>query len=96
MLGIDLRGRRALVTGGSRGVGRATALLLARAGADVMITYQSRDADARAVVEELETLGVRALAHAGDIADAAVVDAIFARIMDAWGGLDIYVGNAGV
>ncbi|MEP6990371.1 MAG: SDR family NAD(P)-dependent oxidoreductase, partial [bacterium] len=65
---IDLRGRRALVTGGSRGIGAATARLLARAGADVMIGYRSRVEDAERVVEELRASGVRAASCAADIA----------------------------
>lgn len=93
---IDLTGRRALVTGGSRGIGRATALLLADCGADVVIGYRSRAAEAEEVVRELEQRGVRAGAVAGDLGrreDAErVVDEAAARL----GGLDIHVGNAGV
>jgi 3-oxoacyl-[acyl-carrier protein] reductase len=93
---IDLSGRRALVTGGSRGIGRATALLLADCGADVVIAYRSRAAEAEDVVRELERRGVRAGAVSGDLArrDEAerVVDGAATRL----GGLDIYVGNAGV
>ncbi len=96
MVGIDLSGRQALVTGGSRGVGHAIALLLAQAGADVAITYERRGEAARAVVEELQALGVRAFAEGGDLADGAVVDAIFARLAEEWGGLDFFIGNAGV
>ncbi len=96
MLDIDLSGKVALVTGGSRGVGRATALLLARAGADVAITYRQRKEDADAVVADVEALGVRALAAAGDLADAGVVDGIVARVVEELGGLDILVGNAGI
>ncbi|MGH7445259.1 MAG: SDR family NAD(P)-dependent oxidoreductase [Longimicrobiales bacterium] len=96
MFGIDLSGKRALVTGGSRGVGRATALLLARAGADVAITYHTRSAEAEAVVTELGEMGVRAFAHGGDHADRAVVDALFERVAARLGGLDIFVGNAGI
>ncbi|HEX6938369.1 MAG TPA: SDR family NAD(P)-dependent oxidoreductase [Longimicrobiales bacterium] len=96
MLGLDLRGKRAVVTGGGRGVGRATALLLARAGADVGISYHRRRAEAEAVVADLERLGVRAWAEGGDLADAAVADRLFARAVDEFGGLDIFVGNAGI
>lgn len=96
MLSIDLSGKRALVTGGSRGVGRATALLLARAGADIAITYHTRKTDAERVVGELQALGVRALALGGDHADAAVVDRHFEQAQQELGGLDIFVGNAGV
>jgi NAD(P)-dependent dehydrogenase (short-subunit alcohol dehydrogenase family) len=61
---IDLAGRTAVVTGGSRGIGRATAVLLARAGADVAVTYHSRRAEAEAVVAEITALGRRGFAGA--------------------------------
>lgn len=96
VLRVDLSGRRALVTGGSRGVGRATARLLALAGADVVITFQRRVAEAEAVVTELRALGVRASAHGGDLADPDFVDALFEHVRAELGGLDIYVGNAGI
>lgn len=96
MLQLDLKGKRAVVTGGSRGVGRATALLLARAGADVGISYRSRREEAEAVVADLERLGVRAFAVGGDLADATVAERLFERAAEAFGGLDIFVGNAGI
>lgn len=93
---IDLTGRRALVTGGSRGVGAATARMLARAGADVGISYRSREAEAEAMVAELQGLGVRAWAHAGDLADPEVAAELFRRAESELGGLDILVASAGV
>jgi 3-oxoacyl-[acyl-carrier protein] reductase len=96
MLSIDLRGKRALVTGGSRGVGEATAMLLARAGADVAITYHTRADAANAVVERLRALRVRAWSAAGDLADQSVVNSLFGAIEENFGGLDIFVGNAGI
>jgi 3-oxoacyl-[acyl-carrier protein] reductase len=93
---IDLRGRRAVVTGGSRGIGAATARLLAAAGADVGIGYRSRRTDADAVVDELRARGVRAFAEAADLADPAGARALFERAERELGGLDIFVGNAGV
>lgn len=96
MLGIDLLGKRALVTGGSRGVGRATALMLARAGAQVGIAYHRRHDEAERVVAEIEREGVQAWAQGGDLADAADVDRLFGRAIDEFGGLDIFVGNAGI
>ncbi len=96
MLAIDLRGKRALVTGGSRGVGRATAQLLARAGADVGISYLARHAVADEAVAELRSLGVRAWAHAGDLAEPAAVDRLFERVRSEFEELDIFVGNAGI
>ena len=93
---IDLRGKTAVVTGGSRGVGRATALLLARAGASVGIAFRSRQAEADAVVARLEGLGVRAWAQRGDLTDAADVEALFGRAREEFDGLDIFIGNHGV
>jgi len=69
---IDLSGKRALVTGGSRGIGAATARLLAQAGADVMIGYRSRRDDAERVVGELQAHGVRAGAHASQCGAGAL------------------------
>jgi Dehydrogenases with different specificities (related to short-chain alcohol dehydrogenases) len=64
---IDLKGKRALVTGGSRGIGAATALLLAECGANVGIGYRNREKDAEEVVRTIASLGVRGFAHAADI-----------------------------
>ncbi|HUF14131.1 MAG TPA: SDR family NAD(P)-dependent oxidoreductase [Longimicrobiales bacterium] len=93
---IDLRGKRALVTGGSRGVGRATARMLAAAGADVGIAYRSRSADADATLAELRAAGVRAWAQPGDLSDERAVDVLFARVEREFGALDLFIGNAGI
>lgn len=77
-------------------MGRATALMLARAGADVGISYRSRREEAEAVVADLERLGVRAFAVGGDLADVTVAERLFERAAEAFGGLDIFVGNAGI
>jgi 3-oxoacyl-[acyl-carrier protein] reductase len=95
-LSLGLKGKRALVTGGSRGVGRATALMLARAGADVVIGYQSREADAQAVVSELHALGVRAAAQGSDLATPWGAEILFERCLVELGGIDLFVGNAGI
>jgi 3-oxoacyl-[acyl-carrier protein] reductase len=93
---ISLTGKRALVTGGSRGIGAATALLLARCGADVVIGYRARAADAEGVVARMREMGVRAAAHASDIATRDGAASLVARALDELGGLDLFVGNAGI
>ena len=93
---ISLLNQRVLITGGSRGIGRAAAILFARAGADVMISYQSREADARATVADIEWLGRKAFAFKGDLSDPVVVDGLFAACESKLGGLDCFVGNAGI
>ena len=93
---IDLSGKNALVTGGSRGVGRATARLLARAGANVGISYRSRAEDAARTVDELEALGVEAWAEAGDLTSPAAVADFFARGEREFDGIDIVILNHGI
>jgi 3-oxoacyl-[acyl-carrier protein] reductase len=93
---LELRGRRALVTGGSRGVGRATALLLAAAGADVGIGYRARREDAEATVSELRRLGVRAWAQGADLGTRDGAESLFSRCVAEFDGLDLFVGNAGI
>ncbi|MFL5608602.1 MAG: SDR family NAD(P)-dependent oxidoreductase [Gemmatimonadaceae bacterium] len=93
---IDLRGRRALVTGGSRGIGAAVARLLARAGAGVMIGYRSRAADAGRMVAELRGFGVAAAAHASDIGTREGAETLVTATVEELGGLDLFVGNAGI
>ena len=93
---ISLRGKNALVTGGSRGIGAATALLLADAGANVGIGYRSREVEAAAVVRDVASRGVKAFAHAADLASAEATQSLFDRARREFGGLDIFVGNAGV
>jgi 3-oxoacyl-[acyl-carrier protein] reductase len=93
---ITLEGRTALVTGGNRGIGRAVALLFARAGADVAITYRSRSGEAEAVVREIRELGRRALAAGGDHAEPDVVDRVFGEVDRVFGRLDCFVANAGI
>ena len=93
---IDLAGRTALVTGGSRGVGRATALLLARAGADVAVTCRTRVDEAERVAQAIRDCGRRALALAGDLSSSGDVERIMAGVRRELGHLDIFVANAGI
>ena len=91
-----LSGRVALVTGGGRGIGREIALELARAGADVAVNYHDDPDRARATAADIEALGVRAMAVAADVGDAAAVRRMVEEVTAAFGSLDILVNNAGV
>jgi len=93
---IDLAGQTALVTGGSRGIGRAAALLLARAGADVALTFHTRADEAEAAARDVRSLSRRAFVGGGDLADPEVADRLMAGVRREFGGLDIFVANAGV
>ncbi|WP_031475493.1 SDR family oxidoreductase [Streptomyces bicolor] len=91
-----LHGRAALVTGGSRGIGAATALRLAREGADVALTYVNDKEAAEEVVRAVQALGRRAVALRADAADADEAAGAVGRTAEALGGLDVLVNNAGV
>lgn len=93
---LDLSGRVALVTGGTRGIGRATVELLARRGAAVAFTYLEREDTARELVRAVEAAGGRAWAGRCDVADEARVQQVVAEAADALGPIDILVNNAGV
>lgn len=91
-----LKGRRALVTGGDSGIGRAVAIAFAREGADVAIAYlPSEEKDARKVVQYIEDAGQRALAVPGDISNEAFCLDLVQEVVDNFGGIDILVNNAG-
>jgi enoyl-[acyl-carrier protein] reductase III len=89
-----LAGRVAVVTGGSRGIGRGIALGLARDGADCVITYRKNDAAAAETVSALEALGGRARAERLDLAEPSLVGPVFERIASAFGRVDVLVANA--
>lgn len=93
---LDLSGRRALVTGGSRGIGAAIVRMLAGAGADVMIGYRTRSSDAEAVAAEARRHGVSAASHAADIATTGGAEELLRAAMTELGGIDIFVANAGI
>lgn len=90
----DLTGRIALVTGGSRGVGARTAALLARAGADVAVTYRNKAARAEEVVAEIEVMGRRGLAAEADMTSREALAALAERVREQFGRLDLLVLNA--
>ena len=91
-----LQKKRALVTGGSRGIGAAIVERLAKDGADVAFTFVSKPEQAEQTAQIARAHGVRAIAIRADSSDAAALDAAVARVAKEWGGLDILVSNAGV
>jgi 3-oxoacyl-[acyl-carrier protein] reductase len=93
---IRLDGRKVLVTGGSRGIGRATALLFAEAGADVALNYVSNQKAAEEVLKSVEKLGRRCLVYKADMSARSDVDRMVGDVLAKWGELDTLVNNAGV
>ena len=91
-----LEGKSAVVTGGSRGIGREISLALARAGASVLVDFIEHREAAESVVAAIEDLKGRALAHPCDVRDAEAVGAMMKAASDAFGGVDILVNNAGI
>jgi 3-oxoacyl-[acyl-carrier protein] reductase len=92
----SLAGRVAVVTGASRGIGRAIALELARAGVDVVINYRSRTSEAAEVETEIRNLGRRPIAIQADVSSKPESDRLIAKTEAQFGGVDILVNNAGV
>ncbi len=91
-----LQDQVAIVTGASRGIGRAIALHLAAEGAIVGVNYASSSAAADAVVAEIEDMGGKAIAIQADVSQPAQVDALFSTVMEQWNRVDILVNNAGI
>ena len=93
---IDLTGKSALVTGGSRGIGRAIALRLATQGADVAFSYKGNAAAAAETTSAIEAMGRRALAVQADVSDVAAAETVVKATIQAFGKVDILVNNAGI
>ncbi|MEU2712182.1 SDR family oxidoreductase [Streptomyces sp. NPDC007205] len=91
-----LKGQKALVTGANSGIGKATAIALGRAGADVVVNYVAGREDAEKVVEEITSFGGRAAAHEADVSNEDQVVAMLDRMIQDFGTIDILVANAGL
>jgi len=93
---LDLTPRTALITGGSRGIGRAVADLLARAGARVAINYRRDEAAANGAIREIRAAGGEAMAIAGDVSNPEQARQLVRDVVSAWERLDILINNAGI
>ncbi|HUS60350.1 MAG TPA: 3-oxoacyl-ACP reductase family protein [Nevskiaceae bacterium] len=93
---FSLEGKKALVTGGSRGIGKGIALALATQGADVAVNYRSNVEEAQKVVEQIKQMGRQAFSVQADVSQKNQVAKMFAQIKEKWGKLDILVNNAGI
>jgi len=91
-----LRGQKALVTGASSGIGKAVAIALGHAGADVLVNYVSGPDDADAVAHEIQRCGSRSMTHRTDVSKEDEVQAMFRAMVAEWGTVDIVVNNAGI
>jgi len=93
---FDLTGKKAIVTGSSRGIGRGIALALARQGTDVIINYRSSQKEAEAVVEEIRKIGRDSLAIQADVSRKSEVEKMVAETVEKFGKIDVLVNNAGI
>ncbi len=93
---MELRGQVAIITGGARGIGRATTIELAQAGARVLINYQRSAGAAEALAAEIVAAGGDAFAYQADVADEQAVTGMVQAVLDRWGKIDILVNNAGI
>ena len=93
---LPLKGQKALVTGASSGIGAGIALALGAAGADVVVNYSSSASGAERVVDEIKAGGSNAMAIRADVSQEEEVAAMFARMLQAWGTIDILINNAGL
>lgn len=93
---MNLSGKTALVTGGSRGIGKAIALELASQGANIVVNYTRNAEMAKAVVEEIESFGVKALAIQADVSKSADAENLVDKAIEAFGQIDFLINNAGI
>lgn len=93
---IYLEGKKALITGGSRGIGRATAILFAKAGCDLAINYINQKEAAEKVREEIDKIGRECLVFKADISKKSDINSMIEGIMQKWDQIDILVNNAGI
>jgi 3-oxoacyl-[acyl-carrier protein] reductase len=93
---LNRNNRVALITGSSRGIGRAIALKLAQSGVRVVVNYVSREEEAKEVAEAIKQTGSEAIVVRADVASSEQVQAMFRKVLDTWGRLDILVNNAGI
>lgn len=93
---FNLKDKKALVTGGSRGIGSGIVLSLAEQGADVVVNYRSNSIEAQKVVEKVQGLGREAFSLQADVGDLKSIEKMFNEVNDRWGRLDILVNNAGI
>ncbi len=93
---MTLKGKTAVVTGGSRGIGKAIALRLAEEGADIAVVYAGNEAAAEETCAEIRELGIKAAAYRCDVSDFAQTEKLVADITAEFGGVDILVNNAGI
>ena len=93
---MELKGKSAIVTGGSMGIGTAIAIALAREGSNVAINYRKHDTEAKAVAEKIEQLGKKSLVIKADVSSHNDAEIMFKKVIKEFGGLDILVCNAGI
>ena len=93
---MSINGKTALITGGSRGIGRAIALRLAKEGVRIAVNYKTNEEAAQWVVNAVEEMGVEAIAVGGDVSQSAEVEYMVKQVLDSWGSVDILVNNAGI
>lgn len=93
---MELKGKVSVISGSSRGIGRAIAIMLAEAGSDIVVNYVSNEAAAQEVVAKITSMGVRAKAYKADVSKAAETDAMIQAAQEHFGTIQVLVNNAGI